>query len=186
LHGFCSGPQSHKAQALHARMAERGIADHYVCPQLPPSPASAIALAESIIGSSRTPVTLIGSSLGGYYATWLAEKYALKAVLVNPAVPEHLDASRFLGPQVNLYSGEPFEFTAADVDQLRAIRVDALRDPTRYWLLAETDDEVLDYRHAVDKYRGAQHTVLPGGDHSFTQWENYLDQVLAFAAVAAR
>ena len=167
-------------------MARQGMANHYVCPQLPPSPAAAIALAESIIVGSKLPVTLIGSSLGGYYATYLAEKYALKAVLVNPAVPAvpaHLDAEKFLGPQVNLYTGEPFEFIAAYVDELRAIEIPHLNDPARYWLLAETGDEVLDYRHAVEKYRGAKQTVLPGGDHSFMRWEDYLDAIIAFAGL---
>ena len=183
LHGFRSGPQSQKVQALHAQMARQGMANHYLCPQLPPSPAAAIALAASIIAASKSPVTLIGSSLGGYYATYLAEKYALKAVLVNPAVPAHLDAQEIIGPQVHLYTGEPFEFTVAHVEQLRTIEVTHLHDPARYWLLVETGDEVLDYRHAVEKYRGARQTVLRGGDHSFTRWEDYLDEIIAFAGL---
>lgn len=164
-------------------MARQGMANHYLCPQLPPSPAAAIALAESIVVASKSPVTLIGSSLGGYYATYLAEKYALKAVLVNPAVPAHLDAQEILGPQVHLYTGESFEFTTAYVDELRVIEVPHLNDLARYWLLVETGDEVLDYRHAVEKYRGARQTVLPGGDHSFTRWEDYLDEIIAFAGL---
>lgn len=183
LHGFRSGPQSHKSQVLRAHMARRGMESRYACPQLPPSPAAAIALAESMIVAGKSPVTLVGSSLGGYYATWLAEKHDLKAVLVNPAVPAHLDANEFLGPQVHLYTGEPFEFTAACVDELRAIEVPCLHDPARYWLLLETGDEVLDYRHAAEKYRGAKQTVLPGGDHSFTRWEDYIDEIIAFAGL---
>jgi hypothetical protein len=165
-------------------MAQLHLESRYACPQLPPSPTAAIALAESLIVASHAPVTLVGSSLGGYYATWLAEKHGLKAVLVNPAVPGHLDAADFLGQQTHLYTGETFEFTLAHIEELRAIEVARLRDPARYWLMVETGDEVLDYRHAVEKYRGARQTVLPGGDHSFTRWHDYLDEVVAFAGLA--
>jgi uncharacterized protein len=183
LHGFTSGPQSAKAVALGERMAARGMADQFVCPQLPASPAAAIALAEDIIiekvSHGDTPC-LVGSSLGGYYATFLAEKYGLKAVLVNPAVAEKLDPTLFIGPQRFLYTGEEFEFTQTHVDELRAILVPNLTRPERYWLMVETGDETLDYRDAVERYAGAQQTVLPGGDHSFTRWPDYLDQVVDF------
>jgi predicted esterase YcpF (UPF0227 family) len=183
LHGFTSGPQSAKVQALAARMAQRGYADRIICPQLPAAPAAAIALADGIlakVGAGRT-VTLVGSSLGGYYATHLAEKHGLKAVLVNPAVIASLELERFLGQHVWLYTGEPFEFKQQHIDELRALDMPTLSDPTRYWLLAEEGDQTLDYRQAVARYAGARQTVLPGGDHSFTRWNDYLDGILAFA-----
>lgn len=183
LHGFTSGPQSAKAVALAGRMAARGLADRFVCPQLPASPAAAIALAEGIIAEkvSRgdTP-SLVGSSLGGYYATFLAEKHGLKAVLVNPAVVDKLEPALFIGPQRFLYTGEEFEFTQRHVDELRALEVPAITRPERYWLLVETGDETLDYRHAVARYAGARQMVLAGGDHSFTRWADYLDEVIGF------
>jgi len=186
LHGFTSGPQSRKVQALAARMAERGLADRLMAPQLPESPAAAIALAEDIlvkVGAGGTALTLVGSSLGGFYATWLAEKYAAKAVLINPVVVAAIQLERYLGPQTWLYSGEPFEFTRQHIAELRALAVPLIADPARYWLLAEEGDETLDYRQAVARYAGARQTVLPGGDHSFTRWEDYLDEVLAFAGL---
>jgi predicted esterase YcpF (UPF0227 family) len=183
LHGFTSGPQSAKAQALQARMAARGMADQFVCPQLPAAPADAIALAEGLIAAevSRggTPA-LVGSSLGGYYATYLAEKHGLKAVLVNPAVAGSVDVAQFVGPQRFLYTGEAFDFTLDHVEQLRALDVPKPTRPERYWLLVEAGDEVLDYRAAVARYAGARQTVLPGGDHSFTRWTDYLDDVIGF------
>lgn len=185
LHGFTSGPQSRKVQALFRRMAQLGIADRLLCPQLPASPVAAIALTEGLIqkiGAGNT-VTLIGSSLGGYYATWLAEKFDLKAVLVNPAVVAAIELERYLGPQTWLYSGEPFEFTRQHIAELRALEVPRLADPARYWLLAEEGDETLDYRQAVARYAGAKQTVLPGGDHSFTRWDDTLDDILAFAGL---
>lgn len=184
LHGFTSAPASHKAQALAARMHERGGGEAFVCPQLPPSPQQAIALAEQIIAARDKPVTLVGSSLGGYYATYLAEHHAdavKGAVLVNPAVVAHLSLQQYVGPQHNLYTGERFEFTQAHVEELRALEVPRLAHPERLWLLVETGDELLDYRQAVARYAGARQTVLDGGDHSFTRWGDYLDAVIEFA-----
>jgi predicted esterase YcpF (UPF0227 family) len=185
LHGFTSGPQSRKVQALAARMAHRGIADRLVCPQLKASPDESIALAEGIlakVGAGKT-VTLVGSSLGGFYATHLAEKHGLRAVLVNPAVVAAIELERYLGPQTWLYGGAPFEFTRQHIEELRALEVPRLADPSRYWLLAEEGDETLDYRQAVARYAGARQTVLPGGDHGFTRWDDYLDGIIAFAGL---
>jgi predicted esterase YcpF (UPF0227 family) len=180
LHGFTSGPQSFKARALHAHLARRGLADRFTCPQLPPSPAAAVALAESLIGPDTT---LVGSSLGGFYATWLAERHGLRAVLINPAVVAHLSLERFVGPQRNLYTGEAFEFTQQHVDELKALTISAITKPERYWLLTEKGDELLDYRLAVTLYAGASQTVLEGGDHSFSRWSEYLDRIVAFAGL---
>lgn len=180
LHGFTSGPQSYKARALHAHLARKGLSDRFICPQLPPSPAAAVALAESLIVPDTT---LVGSSLGGYYATWLAEKHDLRAVLVNPAVVAHLSLEPFVGPQRNLYTGESFDFTLDHVEELRAIDVPEILRPERYWLLAEKGDELLDYRLAVARYAGARQTVLEGGDHSFTRWNDYLNGIAVFAGL---
>jgi predicted esterase YcpF (UPF0227 family) len=181
LHGFTSAPQSKKAQALKARMEERGMGDAFVCPQLPPSPREAIALAEALIAKAARPVMLVGSSLGGYYATHLAERHGLKAVLVNPAVVAHIQLANYVGRHANLYTGEEFDFTPAHIDELRALEVPVLSRPEDFWLLVETGDQTLDYRQAVAKYRGARQTVLTGGDHSFTRWPDVLDAVIDFA-----
>ncbi len=188
LHGFRSAPASIKAQALKARMAERGLAERFWCEQLPVSPRAAIALAEDAIARARAAglePAVGGSSLGGYYATWLAERHDLRAVLVNPAVVAPLELGAYVGIQDNMYTGERFAFTHAHIDELRALEVPAITRPERYWLLAETGDEVLDYRHAVAKYAGARQTVLQGGDHGFSRWGDYLDPVIAFAQAGA-
>ena len=183
LHGFRSAPASHKAQRLRAVMAARGIGDSFECPQLPASPRAAIALAEGIIAAAPGPVTLIGSSLGGCYAAHLGEKHRLKAVLVNPAVVAHLSLADYVGPQTHLFTGESFEFTAAHIAELKALESPRPVEPWRYWLMVETGDEVLDYRQAVKKYAGARQTVLAGGDHGFSRWEDYLDDILEFAGL---
>ncbi len=186
LHGFRSSPQSSKAQRLKARMAALGLGDLFWCGQLPPSPRAAIALAERQIAAARAPgapVTVVGSSLGGYYATHLAEKHGLRAVLVNPAVVAHLSLAEFVGTQTNLYTGEAFEFRPEYLDELRALEVPRISRPQDFLLLAETGDEVLDYRQAVAKYAGCRQVVLEGGDHSFTRWDGYLDAILEFAGL---
>jgi len=181
LHGFRSGPQSRKAQQLGEHMVDLGLTNQWWCEQLEWGPAAAIAQISRVIDSCSTRPTLVGSSLGGFYATHLAERHDLRAVLVNPAVLSHISLAPHLGPQEMLYTGERFDFTAAHLDELRELETGPLRDPSRYWLLAETGDEVLDYRDAVARYAGARQTVLAGGDHGFTHWSDYLDDILRFA-----
>lgn len=189
LHGFRSAPASVKAQALKARMQERGLGAAFWCAQLPAAPQAAIALIEAQIArctaapGSPAP-TLVGSSLGGFYATWLAERHGLAAVLVNPAVVAPLSLEAYVGRQTNLYTGESFDFTDRHIAELRALDTPAITRPERYWLLAETGDEVLDYRHAVTRYAGARQTVLDGGDHGFSRWNDYLDDVIRYAGLA--
>lgn len=181
LHGFRSGPQSSKAQSLAARMAERGLDAHWWCEQLEWAPFDAMAQIGAVIEACAEKPTLVGSSLGGYYATYLAERYALRAVLVNPSVLSHITLEPYLGPQQRMYSDEVLALTPAHLEQLRALEVGPLRAPERYWLLAETGDEVLDYRQAAAHYAGARQTILTGGDHSFTRWGDYLDAIIDFA-----
>lgn len=188
LHGFRSAPASIKARALKARMSARGLGNAFWCEQLPPRPRDAIALIEAEIeralhSDPNTRPVLAGSSLGGYYATWLAEKHKLKAVVINPSVIAALSLAPYLGPQTNLYTAEQFELTPTHLEELRALEVPIISAPERYWLLVETGDEVLDYRDAVKKYAGARQTVLEGGDHSFSRWNDYLDEVIAFAGL---
>ncbi len=181
LHGFCSSPASWKSRLLAEYMAGRGLAGSFACPQLSPVPDEAEAQIARLIGAANGPVTLVGSSLGGHYANCLAEKYDLPAVLVNPAVVDRLDLSLFIGEHANFHSGESFVFTESHAAQLKA----QVRPPSqgRYWLLLETGDEVLDYRQALDFYGACRQSVLPGGDHSFTKFPEFMPQILEFAGL---
>ncbi len=181
LHGFCSSPASPKARLLAEYMDGRGLGDRFACPPLSPVPDAAAASAGRLIEGADGPVTLVGSSLGGHYANHLAEKYGLNAVLINPAAVHCLDAGKFIGEHANFHTGERFTFTAAHAAQLAA----QVRKPTpaRYWLLTETGDEVLDWRQAVEFYVGCRQTVLPGGDHSFTRFAEFMPQILEFAGL---
>lgn len=181
LHGFRSSPHSFKARLMAQRMQALGRAQEFFCPQLSASPALAIAQAEQIMAAyDVADITLIGSSLGGYYATWLAEKYGCKAVLLNPAVQPPRELERYVGVTTYYHSEQRFEFKAEYVDELRALAVAAISAPQRYWLLAATGDEVLDWREMVAHYPGAQQVVIQGSDHGLGEFADYLDQVLAF------
>lgn len=181
LHGFCSSPASWKSRLLAEEMARRGLAAHFVCPQLSPVPDEAVASVSRLIERASRPVTLVGSSLGGHYANHLAEKHGLNAVLINPATVNRIILANFEGDHANFHTGERFTFTAEHSAQLRA-QVSA-PTPGRYWLLLEEGDEVLDYRQAQAFYAGCRQTVLPGGDHSFTQFPEFIPQIIEFAGL---
>jgi predicted esterase YcpF (UPF0227 family) len=188
LHGFRSGPQSFKARATSAYLDARGLSEHFLCPALPFDPAAAIALAESQILDAKAagrPVTLVGSSLGGYYATWLAERHDLNAALINPAVLAHVSLAEYIGPQTHFYTDETFDFTVAHIDTLRRLEV-ARPSPERYLLLVEKGDEVLDWRQAAERYAGCRQVILDGGDHSFTRFADYLPAIARFAGLPDR
>jgi predicted esterase YcpF (UPF0227 family) len=176
LHGFNSSAQSHKAQVLGRYLQERGLGAKYACPDLPPHPAEAVRVMEAMPNAC-----FVGSSLGGFYATYMAEKHGARAVLINPAIDPHVGLRAYLGPQKNLHTGEPYELTEAYLKAWQDLYVPRIT-PERYLLLVETGDEVLDYRRAVERYAGAEQIVLPGGDHSLQSFSEHLARIVAFAA----
>jgi predicted esterase YcpF (UPF0227 family) len=181
LHGFNSSPASSKVGVIQREFARRGLAADLLAPALPHSPAAASTLLADI--ARRYPrAALVGSSLGGYYATWLVEKFALRAVLLNPAVRPYELLDGYIGRQKNYHTGEEYDFTALHVAELRALEIDAIT-PGRYLLLAATGDAVLDYHCAVERYRGARQIVIEGSDHSLSNFADYIDPVLEFCGV---
>lgn len=183
LHGFNSSPQSAKAQYLRRYLEERGRGGEFLCPRLPHRPTLAVAAVEAEM--ARRPqenITLIGSSLGGFYATWLAETHDLRAVLINPATDPHVGLRAYLGPQQGFHGGEDYELTEEHLHEWKELAV-AQPDPERYLLLVETGDEVLDYRWAVRKYRGAKQVVVQGGDHSLASFSEQIPLILDFAGM---
>ena len=186
IHGFNSAPNSFKARLVGARMRALGRERDYLVPALPHRPAEAMVLLRELV--ERHPgAVLMGSSLGGFYATWLAEHYehlALRVVLVNPAARPYDLLNNYLGPQKNLYTGAEYELTTQHIEELKTLETAAIT-PSRYFLITRTGDEVLDYRLAVEKYRGARQRVISGGDHGFGDFENYLDAALEFCGISA-
>ncbi|PFH10665.1 hypothetical protein BCF11_3092 [Collimonas sp. PA-H2] len=186
LHGFRSSPQSFKARLLAERMRLLGRADEYLCPQLPASPAAAITLAQELVRDvDPARLTLIGSSLGGYYATWLAQQSGCRAVLLNPAVKPPRDLEQYVGVSTQYHSNEPFEFKREYMAELQALQVDVISKPERYFLIAATGDEVLDWHEMVGHYPQARQLVIQGSDHGISEFAAYADEVLAFCGMAA-
>lgn len=184
LHGFRSSPLSYKARLMGQRMADLGLQEHYLCPQLPASPAAAIALAGALVAQVEpAQLTVVGSSLGGFYATWLAERLGCRAVLLNPAVKPPRDLESYVGVSTQYHSDEPFEFKHEYIAELQALVVPAITRPERYFLIAATGDEVLDWREMVAHYPLARQTVIQGSDHGIAEFADYLDEVLAFCGV---
>jgi predicted esterase YcpF (UPF0227 family) len=203
LHGFRSSPLSMKGRLLAERMAALGRAEDYIAPQLPASPKRAmeevLALLERLsschMGSgtmtraqpdeTQPQLTIIGSSLGGYYATWLAERLGCRAVLLNPAVTPLADLEKYVGVSTMFHSDAPFDFKREYIDELKALAVPAITHPERYFLIAATGDEVLHWRAMVAHYPGARQHVIDGSDHGIGEFAQYVDDVLDFAGVRA-
>jgi hypothetical protein len=180
IHGFNSSSASFKAKILQQHLA--GSGEEFAAPDLSHWPLQAIARLEALIESSADAVTLVGSSLGGYYATWLAEKHGLKAVLINPAVKPYALLPEFLGPNRNLYTGESYELTPQHLDELRQLEVPAITRPERYLLIVGTQDEVLDYRQALARYAGAQQIIVEDGDHGLSNLADHVGRIREFAS----
>lgn len=186
LHGFRSSPLSMKARLTGERMAQLGRSSEFLCPQLPASPKQAMELAFGLVaGLPAEALSIVGSSLGGYYATWMAEKLGCRAVLLNPAVVPMLDLDQHVGVSTAYHSDQPFEFKREYIEELRALAVPQISKPERYFLLACTGDEVLDYRDMVAHYAGAKQKVVQGSDHAISEYPDYLDEVLEFCGISA-
>lgn len=202
LHGFRSTPQSTKARLVGERMA--GSWPHIVfhCPQLPPSPQQAMdEVMRDIAGwprrSAHGPapdggMAVIGSSLGGYYATWIAEQTGCRAVVLNPAVHAARDLATQVGEHTSWHDPqEKFVFKPEYVEQLRELTVPAITRPERYYALIAKGDEVLDWRemlaHYANPYGRLLHgRLLEGSDHAISDFPDYLDEVLDFLNLTTR
>ena len=187
LHGFRSSPQSFKARLMAEKMAALGCAPEFACPRLSGQPARAIEQARAhAAGVEPGRLTLIGSSLGGYYARFMAEELGCRAVLLNPALRAFEKLAAQVGPQSAYHDDdETFDFKPAYLEELRAMHVPAITRPQRYFLIAAIGDEVLDWREMVAGFPGAHHKVIDGGDHGLADFAGYMDEVLAFAGVTS-
>lgn len=186
LHGFRSSPQSFKAQRMHAWMRQHRPDVAWWCPQLPPSPREAIArVSDGIADWPRVRMAVIGSSLGGFYATVVAERTGCRAVLLNPAVDPARDLASYIGEQTAFHDpGEHFFFRAEFVDELRALAPATITRPERYFGVFAKGDELLDWREMSSRYAGARIKLLEGGDHALSDFEMHLPDIVAFLGLA--
>ncbi|WP_334153933.1 YqiA/YcfP family alpha/beta fold hydrolase [Tepidimonas sp.] len=181
LHGFRSSPRSYKAQRLAAHLAAHCPQVHWACPQLPASPAAAWAQIEAAVaGWPAHTAAVVGSSLGGFYATRLAAHRGWRAVLINPAVDPARDLARHIGEHPAWHDpAERIFFRPEYVDELRQLATGALPHPQRVLLIAATGDEVLDWREMVARYPGSRHHIVPGSDHALSDFDAHLPVLLA-------
>jgi predicted esterase YcpF (UPF0227 family) len=181
IHGFLSSPLSFKAQQTQTWLAANHPEIDYHCPQLSPYPAKTQQCLEDVVESLLPePVYLMGSSLGGFWATWLAEKYNLRALLINPAVRPQEFMPKYVGIELKSYhTDDIYHLQSHHIEEIKVVDVLPHR-LENYWLLVQTGDETLDYRRAVKKYKGCKQTIEEGGDHSFQSFERYLESGLTF------
>jgi len=182
LHGFRSSPQSNKARRVAARVRERHPQVTWWCPQLPPSPKAAFDMVMRGIDSWPKPaMAVIGSSLGGFYATCVARATGCRAVLLNPAVDPARDLSKYIGEQTAWHDPtQHFFFEARFVDELRELESGPLARPENFFAVIAKGDEVLDWREMTARYAGAKIKLLEGGDHALSDFDTHIGQVLAF------
>lgn len=183
IHGFNSSPQSHKAATYKTWLTEQHPQIVYEVPYLRPYPAEAIAQLETIVETylqKKEPIGLVGSSLGGFYAAWLAEKYNLRAVLVNPSIRPFELLSRYIGENKNFHNDDHYVFEQKHVDELKTFYIPQHTHPENLLLMVQTGDESLDYKEATAKYIGSQNIIEYGGDHGFQQFERWFEYILQF------
>jgi len=166
---------------MKAAMQARGRGGDFVCPELPIAPGAAAQVAlDAAAGQDPAQLAVVGSSLGGYYATWLAERLGCRAVLLNPAIHPGRDLQAHLGRQPVYFSDQTIELTADHLIQLQALDTVQVTRPERYFLIAATGDEVIDWATMVAKYARCRQKIIEGSDHVLSGFERYLDEILDF------
>ena len=185
LHGFNSSPQSLKAQQVIQYMSDNHCLDQLLCPQIPAVPEEAKLFLEQLVEATLEDhlLNFVGSSLGGFYATYLAEKYSGSAVLINPSVKPYETLRAHLGENKFFFDEGCWEFDESHIQQLETMKVEEITEPQRYLVLLQTGDETLDYREAESKYKDSQCIVEQGGDHSFVDFERFIPKIMQFSKI---
>ena len=185
LHGFNSSPQSLKAQQVIQYMSDNHCLDQLLCPQIPAVPEEARLFLEQLVEATLEDhlLNFVGSSLGGFYATYLAEKYSGSAVLINPSVKPYETLRAHLGENQFFFDEGCWEFDESHIQQLETMKVEEITEPQRYLVLLQTGDETLDYREAESKYKDSQCIVEQGGDHSFVDFERFIPKIMQFSKI---
>jgi hypothetical protein len=186
LHGFRSSPQSAKARQMAAWVQTHRPDVRWWCPQLPPSPREAMDLLDEGMADWPAATTgVVGSSLGGFYATAVAERTGCRAALLNPAIDPARDLTRYIGEITAWHSDERYFFRAEFIDELRALSPTMLTRLDRYFAVIAKGDEVLSWVEMSTRYRGCRIKLLEGSDHALSDFDDHLGEVVAFLGLAA-
>ncbi len=188
LHGFNSSPKAVKGGKLAAVAATLVNPPRVHLPQLHHRPATAMrdvcAWVDANVADIAT-LTFVGSSLGGYYATWLAERCGTRAILINPVVRPEIALASYVGPQRNLHTGGAWELTQSHFAEMEALAVPRPTGMDRYFLMMRSGDELLDWRDAVAHYAGGWQFIAGGGNHGWEDIDDEIPSMLRFAGVGA-
>ncbi|KKO45419.1 esterase [Arsukibacterium ikkense] len=184
LHGFASSSQSVKALQASQFFARHYPGQHFMAPDLAYTPGEAMAQLTAAM-QQAPPLAIIGSSLGGFLATVMAERYQCRACLINPAVAPHQVLHDYLGHYHHPVLQQQFTVDSSHMAELQQLMPKRLQQPANYLVLLQSGDEVLDYRKAVSYYQGAQQQVVIGGDHSFSGFADYLPAIAEFCQLPA-
>ena len=182
LHGFRSSPQSAKASRLASLFGSTYPDVHWWCPQLPPSPLEASKLIlEGTANWPKESMAVIGSSLGGFYATWLAHRYDCKAIVINPAIDPARDLAKYIGEHSVWHDpNERIYFAPAYIEELRHLYVGEFKHPQKVFALIAKGDEVLDWREMTGRYPKCPQLVLEGSDHGVSDFELHIPKLMEF------
>ena len=181
IHGFNSSLSSFKAEVLARLIQEQRLNIELWCPDLSHWPEKAVAcLIDRISGYHIKDVTLVGSSLGGFYGAYLSQRLGCRSVLINPAITPHAGLLSYVGRQKNLYTGEEYEFTHEHLHQLERLYVKEIKRSDKLFLVHTTGDELLDWKIAAHRFEGCRRLIVGGSDHGFSNFEDYAEIVLAY------
>jgi len=181
LHGFHSSPASLKAQQMRDYLLSHHTNIEFICPQLPVFPKDMWTMIESIFERNKgAEIAVMGSSLGGFLATKVAEKFSVKVLLINPAVTADLLFTEYQGRQTHPYLQQQYDIDENYIKQIKTLITDNIDSPENIWVLLQQQDEVLDYRDAMKKYKSCKITCESGGDHSFIGFDRYLADIINF------
>ena len=186
LHGFRSSPQSAKARQMANHVARHHPGVTFWCPQLPPSPRAAMEMvAEGVAGWPGDATAVVGSSLGGFYASWVAHHAGCPSVMLNPAVHPARDLARYIGEQTTWQNpAERFFFLPEYIGELQALGTHNLPPAAPELVIIAQGDEVLDWREMAGRYPHARQMVQAGGDHALSNFSDYLPAVVEFLGLA--
>jgi len=181
LHGFHSSPASLKAQQMRDHLLSSHPDIQFYCPQLPALPEQMWQVIETFFEQYKEyEIAIMGSSLGGFLATKVVQKYSVKGLLINPAVTPNLLFEKYQGPQLHPYLQQQYEINQDYIKQIENLYIEKLKYPDKIWVLLQQEDEVLDYRDALQKYKACKITCEKGGDHSFIGFDRYLTEIIHF------
>ena len=186
LHGFRSSPASAKARLMAQAVAQRHPQVQWCCPQLAPSPRQAAQdVLRLIVDWPRDAMAVVGSSLGGFYASWVARQTGCRSVLLNPAVFPARDLAKHIGEQSQWHAPEErFYFQESYIAELETMADAGTYSPGPQLAIISQRDEVLDWREMQARYSNASRILLPEGDHAISDFALHLDTVLEFLVLA--